>query len=93
MIDVSESTRKRSCGKGDQGVQPRNWGDRKIVVQDPFLWHKASGPLGLNPVCADDVQNCAGQMSGKGVERFLEVSCQSLAIIKLLLTVHGYRCC
>ena len=29
-------------GKGDRGIQPRNWGDRKIVVQDPFLWQKAS---------------------------------------------------
>jgi len=27
-------------GKGDTGIQPRNWGDRKIVVQDPFLWQK-----------------------------------------------------
>lgn len=27
-------------GKGDKGIQPRSWGDRKLVVQDPFLWQK-----------------------------------------------------
>lgn len=29
-------------GKGDRGIQPRNWGERKIVVHDPFLWTKVS---------------------------------------------------
>lgn len=28
--------------KGDRGIQPRNWGEKKMVVQDPFLWLKVS---------------------------------------------------
>lgn len=27
-------------GRGDLGIQPRNWGERRLVVQDPFLWQK-----------------------------------------------------
>ena len=38
--------RERFMGKGDQGIQPRNWGDRMIVVQDPFLWQK----VGWTPI-------------------------------------------
>jgi hypothetical protein len=29
-------------GKGDNGIQPRQWEDKALVVQDPFLWNKAS---------------------------------------------------
>ena len=36
---------EENMGKGDQGIQPRNWEDRKIVVQDPFLWRKVSHEL------------------------------------------------
>ncbi|WVQ73196.1 hypothetical protein IAR50_002761 [Cryptococcus sp. DSM 104548] len=41
-------------GKGDRGIQPRNWGQNRLVVQDPFLWLK----------------NCAGQMSKGGLDRW-----------------------
>ena len=27
-------------GKGDRGIQPTSWGERLLVVQDPFLWQK-----------------------------------------------------
>jgi hypothetical protein len=29
-------------GKGDQGIQPINWKERKLVVHDPFIWQKVS---------------------------------------------------
>jgi hypothetical protein len=29
-------------GKGDRGIQPRNWGERRLVVQDPFIWQKVN---------------------------------------------------
>ena len=29
-------------GKGDRGIQPGNWTERFLVVQDPFLWQKVS---------------------------------------------------
>ncbi|KAK4687028.1 hypothetical protein P7C73_g3092, partial [Tremellales sp. Uapishka_1] len=56
---VRESTQKRrevekDMGKGDGEIQPRNWGQHKIVVQDPFLWEK----------------NCAGHMAKRGIERW-----------------------
>ncbi|WVQ85094.1 hypothetical protein IAT38_007258 [Cryptococcus sp. DSM 104549] len=41
-------------GKGDRGIQPRNWGEKRVVVQDPFLWQK----------------NCAGAMAKAGLERW-----------------------
>ncbi|WVQ96666.1 hypothetical protein IAU59_003772 [Kwoniella sp. CBS 9459] len=43
-------------GKGDRGIQPRNWSERRLVVQDPFLWAK----------------NCAGMMSKAGLDRWLD---------------------
>lgn len=35
-------------GKGNIGIQPANWRERKIVVQDPFIWNKVSLPDTLN---------------------------------------------
>lgn len=29
-------------GKGGIGIQPRNWADRRLIVQDPFIWQKVS---------------------------------------------------
>lgn len=29
-------------GKGDRGIQPANWRDKNLVVQDPFIWQKVS---------------------------------------------------
>ncbi|WVF69164.1 hypothetical protein IAT40_003939 [Kwoniella sp. CBS 6097] len=43
-------------GKGDRGIQPRNWSERRLVVQDPFLWAK----------------NCAGMMSKSGLDRWFD---------------------
>jgi DNA polymerase sigma len=34
--------RETYMGKGDQGIQPRNWSERRLVVQDPFIWQKVS---------------------------------------------------
>lgn len=31
---------ERNIGKADQGIQPKAWEERLIVVQDPFLWQK-----------------------------------------------------
>ncbi|KAL7423097.1 hypothetical protein Q5752_002396 [Cryptotrichosporon argae] len=42
-------------GKGDLGIQPKNWAEKRLIVQDPFLWEK----------------NCAGGMSKDGLDRFL----------------------
>jgi hypothetical protein len=39
---------ERFMGKGDIGIQPRNWGERRMVVQDPFLWQKVFGLRTLN---------------------------------------------
>ncbi|OCF43574.1 hypothetical protein I317_02592 [Kwoniella heveanensis CBS 569] len=43
-------------GKGDRGIQPRNWSERRLVVQDPFLWAK----------------NCAGMISKSGLDRWFD---------------------
>ncbi|WWC70744.1 uncharacterized protein I206_104695 [Kwoniella pini CBS 10737] len=47
---------EEKMGKGDRGIQPRNWSERRLVVQDPFLWQK----------------NCAGSMSRVGLDRFFD---------------------
>ncbi|WWC62545.1 uncharacterized protein I303_105141 [Kwoniella dejecticola CBS 10117] len=47
---------EEKMGKGDRGIQPRNWSERRLVVQDPFLWQK----------------NCAGMMSRVGLDRFFD---------------------
>lgn len=31
-----------NIGKGDQGIQSKLWEEKTLVVQDPFLWQKAS---------------------------------------------------
>ena len=44
-VKVSKEERVRKemeIGKGDLGLQPRNWSDRRLVVQDPFIWQKVS---------------------------------------------------
>ncbi|KAK8858589.1 hypothetical protein IAR55_002818 [Kwoniella newhampshirensis] len=46
---------EENMGKGDRGIQPKNWSERQLVVQDPFLWQK----------------NCAGAMSKTGLDRWL----------------------
>lgn len=37
------TARESMMGKGNIGVQPRNWGERRLVVQDPFIWQKVRG--------------------------------------------------
>jgi len=32
--------KENEIGKGDNGIQPRQWEDKVLVVQDPFLWNK-----------------------------------------------------
>lgn len=34
--------RETMMGAGSDGVQPRNWSERRLVVQDPFIWQKVS---------------------------------------------------
>jgi hypothetical protein len=29
-------------GKGNSDIQPRQWGEKRLVVQDPFIWEKVS---------------------------------------------------
>ncbi|WRT67792.1 uncharacterized protein IL334_004766 [Kwoniella shivajii] len=54
MMRESRIEDEQRMGKGDRGIQPRNWSERRLVVQDPFLWQK----------------NCAGMMSKVGLDRF-----------------------
>ncbi|OCF54937.1 hypothetical protein L486_07593 [Kwoniella mangroviensis CBS 10435] len=54
MMRESRIKGEEKMGKGDRGIQPRNWSERRLVVQDPFLWQK----------------NCAGMMSKAGLDRF-----------------------
>ena len=42
-VSKEESLRmEMQMGKGELGIQPRNWSDRRLVVQDPFIWQKVS---------------------------------------------------
>ena len=41
----SQVDREDDMGKGNEGIQPKSWADKKIVVQDPFLWRKESHRL------------------------------------------------
>ncbi|WVW84643.1 hypothetical protein I302_106677 [Kwoniella bestiolae CBS 10118] len=54
MMRETRIKKEEKMGKGDRGIQPRNWSERRLVVQDPFLWQK----------------NCAGMMSKAGLDRF-----------------------
>lgn len=36
--------KENMMGKGNIGIQPRNWGERRLVVQDPFIWQKVGAP-------------------------------------------------
>ncbi|WVQ65803.1 uncharacterized protein L199_003981 [Kwoniella botswanensis] len=54
MMRESRIKGEDKMGKGDRGIQPRNWSERRLVVQDPFLWQK----------------NCAGMISKAGLDRF-----------------------
>jgi hypothetical protein len=37
-----QNARETMMGTGNSGVQPRNWSERRLVVQDPFIWQKVS---------------------------------------------------
>ncbi|TYJ58512.1 hypothetical protein B9479_000720 [Cryptococcus floricola] len=54
-------------GKGDRGIQPRKWGQNRLVVQDPFLWLK----------------NCASQMSKGGLDRWWTTIDNTHRVMKL----------
>jgi hypothetical protein len=36
------AAREATMGKGDHGIQPNNWMERRLVVRDPFIWQKVS---------------------------------------------------
>ncbi|WVO12553.1 hypothetical protein L204_100156 [Cryptococcus depauperatus] len=67
MIKQERLAEEARMGKGDKGIQPKNWGERKLVVQDPLLWMK----------------NCAGMMSRDGLERWWATVDNTNRFIKL----------
>ncbi|OXB37463.1 hypothetical protein J007_02836 [Cryptococcus neoformans] len=67
MIRHERFKEEERMGKGDRGIQPRNWGEKKLVVQDPFLWFK----------------NCAGMMSRDGLDRWWATVDNTHRVIKL----------
>lgn len=61
--------------KGDRGIQPRNWGEKKMVVQDPFLWLKVSvNYLFLKDMSLRSLKDCTGMMSREDLDRWWTVS-------------------
>lgn len=42
LPEPSRADREANMGKGMDGIQPNNWGERRLVVQDPFIWQKVS---------------------------------------------------
>ncbi|KAL0255661.1 hypothetical protein I308_100467 [Cryptococcus tetragattii IND107] len=59
--------RKKEWERGTEAYQPRNWGEKKLVVQDPFLWFK----------------NCAGMMSREGLDRWWTTVDNTHRVMKL----------
>ncbi|WVR06353.1 hypothetical protein IAU60_003384 [Kwoniella sp. DSM 27419] len=67
MYREQQGAEEAKMGKGDRGIQPRSWNEKRLVVQDPFLWTK----------------NCAGAMSKQGLDRWLACASRSHQLLTL----------
>ncbi|TXT15852.1 hypothetical protein VHUM_00355 [Vanrija humicola] len=45
-FDYDIDSQERYMGTGAKGIVPRKWDEKRLIVQDPFIWEKVSGRAG-----------------------------------------------